>query len=133
MIVTIVILLLVVIFLAFFVGKNLSNVCTFWFFNTFENLPVAVLVLIAFGCGIAFTFLIFLVYKIKQSATTEEVVVSNKSEKKTRAQKLLEKEEKRIKKEKLQEAKKAKNVASKESDKNKNNDSSEVNKTSDNH
>ena len=137
MILTIVILL-VVIFLAFFVGKNLSNVCSFWFFKTFENLPVAVLVLIAFGVGIGFTFLIFLANKIKQSSKEE---TSTTSDKKTRAQKQVEKEEKRIKKEKeaeLHKAEKAKPTVvppkseNKETNKSNVTPSSEVSKTSDN-
>ena len=64
MIVTLVIVLIAVIFLAFFVGKNLSNTCSFWFFKNFENLPVSVLVLIAFGCGIICSILFVVISKI---------------------------------------------------------------------
>ena len=51
MIVTLILILLIIVFMAFFIGMNLSNVCTFWFFKTYTDLPVAVLTLIAFGAG----------------------------------------------------------------------------------
>ena len=63
MVISLILILLLVIFMAFFIGLNLSNVCTFWFFKTFTGLPVAVLALIAFGAGIIFTLLFILVAK----------------------------------------------------------------------
>ena len=71
MIFALIVFLLVVIFLAFFIGKNLSNVCNFWFFNSFENVPVSVLVLIAFGVGIVFSIIVFAIYKIKKATYVE--------------------------------------------------------------
>lgn len=71
MIFALIVFLLVVIFLAFFIGKNLSNVCNFWFFNSFENVPVAVLALIAFGVGIVFCILVFVIAKIRKATYVE--------------------------------------------------------------
>lgn len=71
MVATLIILLLFVIFLAFFVGKNLGNLCTFWLFKTFENIPVAVLVLIAFGAGIVCSILFVLIAKIRAASTAD--------------------------------------------------------------
>ena len=51
MIVSLILILLLIVFMAFFIGMNLSNACTFWFFKTYTDLPVAVLALIAFGAG----------------------------------------------------------------------------------
>lgn len=69
MIFTLVVLLLVIVFFAFFIGMNLSNICqSFWFFKTYTNIPVAVLVLIAFAAGIVVSILFFLVAKLKASA-----------------------------------------------------------------
>ena len=104
MIVALILFILVFIFFAFFIGKNLSNVCNFWLFKTFEQLPVSVLVLVAFAMGIAFAVLIFAIFKIKQStavdaetaaalkAAKEEKSVAREAKKKER----LEKKEKSI-------------------------------------
>jgi len=73
MVVTLIALILLVVFLAFFVGKNLSNVCTFWFFKTFEQLPVAILVFIAFAAGILVALLFFFVCKLKAPSEKERV------------------------------------------------------------
>ena len=106
MIVTLILILLLVIFMAFFIGLNLSNVCTFWFFKTFTVLPVAVLALIAFGAGIIFTLLFILVAKMKAPASDAEVRAQKKLEKKAKAEEKL-----RLAKEKQaqKEAKKIKN------------------------
>lgn len=106
MIVTLILILLLVIFMAFFIGLNLSNVCTFWFFKTFTGLPVAVLALIAFGAGIIFTLLFILVAKMKAPVSDAEVRAQKKLEKKAKAEEKL-----RLAKEKQaqKEAKKIKN------------------------
>ena len=67
MIFSLIVFLLLVVFLAFFVGKNLTNVCTIWFFKTYTDLPVAVLVLIAFGAGIVFSILSIMIFKLKHA------------------------------------------------------------------
>lgn len=73
MIFTLIVFLLVVVFMAFFIGKNLTNVCTLWIFKTYTDLPVAVLVLIAFGAGIVISLLFMVISKFKKSMKTSEV------------------------------------------------------------
>ncbi len=89
MIVTLILILLIVVFMAFFIGLNLSNVCTFWFFKTFEGLPVAVLALIAFGAGIIFALLFILVAKMKAPPSDAEERAARKLEKKAKAEEKL--------------------------------------------
>ena len=89
MIVTLILILLIVVFMAFFIGMNLSNVCTFWFFKTFTNLPVAVLALIAFGAGIIFALLFILVAKMKAPPSDAEERAARKLEKKAKTEEKL--------------------------------------------
>lgn len=98
MIATLIIFLLLIIFFAFFIGKNLSNVCTFWLFKTYTDLPVAVLVLIAFGAGIVFSILFALIAKFKKSVSNNAVAASE--EKREKAEKKLKKLSKKNKKQK---------------------------------
>ena len=67
MIFTLVILLSIIVFLAFFVGKNLTNTCTLWLFKTYSDLPVSTLVFISFAAGIVISILCIIIYKLKQS------------------------------------------------------------------
>ena len=89
MIVTLILILLLVVFMAFFIGMNLSNLCTFWFFKTYTNLPVSVLALIAFGAGIIFALLFILIAKMKAPATDAEARAQKKLEKKAKAEEKL--------------------------------------------
>ena len=97
MIFTLVVLLLVIVFFAFFIAMNLSNICqSFWFFKTYTNIPVAVLVLIAFAAGIVVSILFFLVAKLKASAKEDrerQVIVQEEkpSKRQERIKKNLEK------------------------------------------
>ena len=105
MIVSLILILLLVVFMAFFIGMNLSNVCTFWFFKTYTGLPVAVLALIAFAAGIIFTLLFILVAKMKAPPSDAEARAQKKLEKKAKAEEKLrlakekqaEKEAKKVK------------------------------------
>lgn len=107
MIISLVLILLLVIFMAFFIGLNLSNACTFWFFKTYTDLPVAVLALIAFGAGIIFALLFILVAKMRAPASDAEVRAQKKLEKKAKAEeKLRLAKEKQAEKEASKEAKK---------------------------
>ena len=111
MIVTLILILLLVIFMAFFIGLNLSNVCTFWFFKTYTDLPVSVLALISFGAGIIFALLFILVAKMKAPPSDAEARAAKKLEKKAKAEEKLrlakekqaEKEAKKIKDRKPEE------------------------------
>ncbi len=89
MIVTLILILLLVVFMAFFIGLNLSNVCTFWFFKTYTDLPVAVLALIAFGAGIIFALLFILVAKMKAPPSDAEERAKKKLEKQAKAEEKL--------------------------------------------
>lgn len=67
MVLALILFLVLIVFLALFVGFNLSNVCTLWFFKVFENLPVSVLVLVSFAAGIICSLLCLFITKIKRS------------------------------------------------------------------
>ena len=90
MVITLIVFLAIVIFMAVFIGKNLQNVCSLWIFKSFENVPSAVLVLIAFAAGIVFCILLIIIYKLKKSFADEEP-------KKSSAQIKREKTEKKLK------------------------------------
>lgn len=98
MIATLIIFLLLIIFFAFFIGKNLSNVCTFWLFKTYTDLPVAVLVLIAFGAGIVFSILCVMIAKFKKSISNNAVAANE--EKREKTEKKLKKLSKKNRKQK---------------------------------
>lgn len=94
-----IILILIVVFLAFFIGNNIGNSCTFWFFNTFENIPVSVLVLSAFAAGIAFALICVLIIKITRSINADrEDKRIRKVEKKLRKENKIQKNKSLLKK-----------------------------------
>lgn len=72
MVFSLILILLIIVFIALFVGFNLSNTCTLWLFKTFENLPVTVLAFIAFAAGIVVAILILSVAKIKRSSKSSD-------------------------------------------------------------
>lgn len=90
MVFLLVLFLLVVVFLACFIGFNLSYTCTLWLFKTYENVHVAILVLIAFGAGIVFSLLLVLISKFKNSL--KPVVVEDSKEKKNKKEKSIKRE-----------------------------------------
>lgn len=73
MVFALILFLAVIIFLAFFIGKNLSNVCTFWLFKTFTDLPVVILVFVSFAAGIVFSILIQAIVKIRKRKSLNTV------------------------------------------------------------
>lgn len=73
MVVLLICFLLLIVFLAFFVGKNLSNFCTIWFFKNYTNLSVATLVFIAFASGIAVALIVLFIAKLRRSARASAV------------------------------------------------------------
>lgn len=97
--------------MAFFIGLNLNNYCTFWFFKNFTELPVAILTLIAFGAGIIFALLFIFVAKMKAPPTDAEERAVRKLQKKAKAEEKLrlakekqaEKEAKKVKDRKPEE------------------------------
>lgn len=96
MITTLVVFLLVIVFLAFFIGKNLSNVCTFWFFKTYTDLPVAVLVFIAFAAGIVFSLILISLSRVLKARAKEKSSVQSTASDKTVADKKAKKDKPRL-------------------------------------
>ena len=117
MVLTLIVFLAIVIFMAVFIGKNLQNVCSLWLFKSFENVPSAVLVLIAFAAGIVFCILLIIIYKLKKSFADEEPKKSSAQIKREKQQKKSEIQEKKaaLKREKAE--KKLKNLQSKNKNK----------------
>ncbi len=73
MIAALIIILLIILFLAFFIGKNLSNVCTLWLFRTYTDKSVVVVIFIAFAAGIIFSLLCYLIAKFVRLSHENEV------------------------------------------------------------
>ena len=73
MIAALIIILLIILFLAFFIGKNLSNVCTLWLFKTYTDKSVVVVIFIAFAAGIIFSILCYLIAKFIRLSHENEV------------------------------------------------------------
>lgn len=100
MVISLIFILALVVFLAVFIGHNISNVCTFWFFKTYTDLPVTILVFIAFGSGIVLSLLCVLFARLRKSDEEKEVQAA-----KTKVQKAEEKERKLQEKNDKKEAK----------------------------
>lgn len=73
MIAALIIILLIILFLAFFIGKNLTNVCTLWLFKTYTDKSVVVVIFIAFAAGIIFSLLCYLIAKLVKTSHENEV------------------------------------------------------------
>ena len=117
MVLTLIVFLAIVIFMAVFIGKNLQNVCSLWLFKSFENVPSAVLVLFAFAAGIVFCILLIIIFKLKKSLADEPVDKSSVQLKREKQQKKVEILEKKgaLKREKTE--KKLKNLQAKNKNK----------------
>lgn len=99
MIFGLILILAIVVILAFFIGKNIGNVCSIWFFNTFENVPVATLVFIAFAAGIVFSIICIIIYKIRESDKEDRAEKRKKAElKKAKKQEKINKKKSLLKK-----------------------------------
>jgi len=82
MIFLLILFLAFVVFLAFFIGYNISNTCAFWLFKTYESLPVLTLVFIAFACGIVFSIFVIILCRYFKSRSKSKDLVEIKNEKK---------------------------------------------------
>lgn len=71
MVFALIVFLLIVVFLAFFIGFNLDNVCTIWLFKLFENVPVSVLVFLSFAAGIVCSLIFILIGKFRNTFKSE--------------------------------------------------------------
>lgn len=101
MIALLIVFLVLVVFLAFFIGNNLTNLCTFWFFKDMPDTSVLVLILCSFAAGIIFSIVIFFIGKLKllskeNSKSTQELQ-EKKSKWNKKEGKLLKKAENNIK------------------------------------
>ena len=110
MVVSLIFVLILVVLLATFIGHNLGAealVQHFWFFKQYDNVPVILLVFIAFGAGVALSLLCVLFARLRKA--DEERDSKNASDKAKKAEekaqklaeknaKLAEKEEKKLKK-----------------------------------
>ena len=73
MIAALIVILLIILFLAFFIGKNLSNVCTLWLFKTYTDKSIVVVIFVAFAAGIIFSLLCYLIAKFIRLSHENEV------------------------------------------------------------
>ena len=66
--------LVIVVLIAIFIGKNLNNSCAIWFFRSFPETNVVVVIFIAFAAGIITSLLLLLIGKLmtKAKAISEE-------------------------------------------------------------
>lgn len=81
MIFTLVFFLIILSFLAAFIGYNISNECSIWLLKNFTDVPVSVLVLISFGAGIVVSILVIIAAKLKKSASKENEISDSKETK----------------------------------------------------
>lgn len=103
MVFALIVFLLIVVFLAFFIGFNLDNVCTIWLFKLFENVPVSVLVFLSFAAGIVCSLIFILIGKFRNTFKSEvtgsdEAVEAKAEQIKRKKEKAEEKKQKLEKK-----------------------------------
>lgn len=72
MISALIFIILIIIFIALFIGKNIGNLCNLWLFHTFENQQVSIMILIAFAAGIIFALISILLVKLAKSMKSEQ-------------------------------------------------------------
>lgn len=83
MILTLIFIILIAVLIAVFIGKNLSYVTPIWFFKSFGETNVAVIVFIAFAAGIVFALLCLLIGKVIKPSKTETETSSKNENLKT--------------------------------------------------
>ena len=112
MIAALIIILLIILFLAFFIGKNLTNVCTLWLFKTYTDKSVVVVIFIAFAAGIIFSLLCYLIAKFIRLSHENEVadarnVGLKEKKKQEKLDKKIQKQEEKIKKKETKSSEKS--------------------------
>lgn len=80
MIALLILFLTLVVFLAVFIGNNLSNLCNFWFLHTYSEVPVLILIFISFAAGIVFSILIFSIGKFRAMTKENQKSVQKEQE-----------------------------------------------------
>ncbi|MCR4736130.1 MAG: hypothetical protein K5829_14125 [Treponema sp.] len=67
MIGALIVLLIMLVILAIFIGKNVHHTCSIWLFHEFKDMSSVSVILIAFAVGIVFTmFCFFISYLVKK-------------------------------------------------------------------
>ena len=112
MIAALIVILLIILFLAFFIGKNLTNVCTLWLFKTYTDKSVVVVIFIAFAAGIIFSLLCYLIAKFIRLSHENEVadarnVGLKEKKKQEKLDKKIQKQEEKIKKKETKSSEKS--------------------------
>jgi len=82
MVTGLILLIIVVVFLAFFIGKNLDFACALWPFESLGELPVSLIVLISFAAGVVFSLILVIFIKLNSSGKKKEKSEETKTKKK---------------------------------------------------
>lgn len=90
---------------ALFTGYNLDNKCNVWIFHTFEQVPVALTIIVSLMAGVIITLPFTFGKNTPRKPTEKDMALLRKSQEKEAKQRL--KEEKRAKKEEKQAEKAA--------------------------
>ena len=112
MIAALIIILLIILFLAFFIGKNLTNVCTLWLFKTYTDKSIVVVIFIAFAAGIIFSLLCYLIAKFIRISHENEVADARniglkEKKKQEKIDKKIQKQEEKMKKKETKSSEKS--------------------------
>lgn len=99
MIIGLLIILVIIIFLAFFVGKNLVNVCSLWFFKTYTDVSITVIIFIAFAAGIIFSLLCYFISRMVKASHENDIAdaqsaIEKELKKREKINKKIQKKEK---------------------------------------
>ncbi len=85
MIFSLIFLLIFVVLVALFIGKNLGNSCAIWFFKDYGQTNIVVIIFIAFAAGIVTSLLLIFIGKcIKQIKISDKSVDNDRKSKRKR-------------------------------------------------
>lgn len=93
MVLTLLSIIVIIVMIAMFVGKNLAYSTPIWLFKTFDETNVVVIVFLAFAAGMVFAVLCILLAKIMQAAKSSEEEKKEVPEKEISEKKVSEKKE----------------------------------------
>lgn len=103
MIAFLILFLALVIFLAFFIGNNLTFSCPFWLFKGYDSVSVLILIFAAFAAGIIFSIIVMLAGKYAKNKSEAVMIKEEKSKKELKEEKRIRKLEAKNKKAKKTE------------------------------
>lgn len=85
-------IIILIIFISIFIGKNIAYECQIWFFKTFESTNVVIIAFISFTAGIIFALLFMLITKLinnsKKSAKEKDSLSDGKTKDKKQKNKI---------------------------------------------